>query len=201
MAKNWSRTPVSNADDRRNTQMTYMVGEGEGAEERIDRRPMGKVERFVDPDGNVVSMQIRSLGDSKPLESEQRNRAALHRKGFVEHAKCPIRTGTRHSSEKTARDFSKMPASLAAECKHEIKTMKRGDGVLFADKGCPHIEWLKDSRIEKAKKAYETRNAQIVAAEKRKEVHEKLAEAQATALTELLADRNKSTARKAKDAE
>ena len=201
MAKNWSRTPVSNADDRRNTQMTYMVGEGEGAEERIDRRPMGKVERFVDPDGNVCSMQIRAAGDSKPLETEQRTRAVLHRKGFVEHAKCPLRTGVRSISEKTARDFIGMPANLAGECKHEIRPMKKIDGVLYADKGCPHIEWLRAHRLEKSKKAYETRNAQIVAAEKRKEVHEKLAEAQATALTELLADRNKSTARKAKDAE
>lgn len=198
MAKNWGRTPVTNADARRETQLTYMVGEGENAEERIDRRPMGKVERFVDLDGNVCSLKVRDAGESKPLEAEQRKRSEYHRKGFVEHAKCPIRTGVRSISEKTARDFVAMPMSMAGECKHEIRTMKKIDGVLYADKGCQHIEWLIAHRVEKAKKAYETRNAQIVAAEKRKAVQEKLAEAQATALTELLTER-KAPGRKPKD--
>jgi hypothetical protein len=123
MGKNWGRTPVSNADKRHATQMTYLVGDGESAEERIDRRPMGKVERFVDRDGNVCSLQMYSEGDPKRAETEQRNRAAYHRKDMVEHAKCPIRTGTRHASDKTSRDFAKMPASLAGECKHEIRVM------------------------------------------------------------------------------
>ncbi len=197
MSKNWGRTPVSNADDRRLTQMTYLVGSGESSEERIDRRPMGKVERFVDPDGNVTSLQMFGRGDAKRLETEQRNRAAFHRKGFVEHSKCPIRTGTRHASEKTARDFAKMPANLAGECKHEIRPMKKLDGVLYAEQGCPHIEWLIDYRKKESAKAYKKRNAQIVAAEERRAVQEKLAEAQATALVDLMADRKQS--RRGKD--
>lgn len=199
MSKNWGRMPVTNADKRSATQMTYLVGSGESAEERIDRRPMGKVERFVDPDGGVVSLQMFADGDPKQADTLQRNRAQLHRKGFVEHSKCPIRTGTRHSSERTARDFAKMPASLAAECKHEIRVMKKIDGVLYAETGCPHIEWLIGHRVKKAAEAYRKRNAQIVAAEERRATHEKLAEAQATALTELLADRKGSAPRKAKE--
>jgi hypothetical protein len=204
MAKNWGRTPIANADKRHATQISYMAGEGEDAEERIDRRPMGKVERFVCPQGGVMSLVMFSEGDPKRAETEQRNRAAYHRKGFVEHAKCPIRTGTRHSSDKTARDFAKMPASLAGECKHEIRTMKKIDGVLHIDKGCPHIEWLITYRQQKDAKDYEKRNAQLVAAEKRRATNDKLAEAQATALVELMAERKAaapSAPRKAKDVE
>lgn len=199
MGKNWGRTPVSNADKRHATQMTYLVKGDEGTpEERIDRRPMGKVERFVDLAGNVCSQQMYADGDPKRAETEQRNRAQLHRKGFIEHAKCPVRTGTRHSSEKTAREFAKMPASLAAECKHEIRVMSRLDGVLYAEKGCPHIEWLIGERVAARNKKFETDNAQLVAAEKRAETKRKLEDAQATALVDLMAER-KQTPRKARD--
>lgn len=195
MGKNWGRTPVTKADDRAKSQMTYLVEGPDGPEERIDRRPMGKVERFVDPDGNVCSQQLCGGGDPKRVETEQRNRMTLHRKGFIEHSKCPIRTGTRTSSERTARDFAKMPASLAGECKHEIRVMKRLDGVLYADKACPHIEWLIEQRRAARAKKYEIDNAQLVAAEKRAETQRKLAEAQATALTELLGDRKQKASR------
>lgn len=201
MGKNWGRTPVTNADDRQKTQITYLVETPDGPEERIDRRPLGKVERFVDPDGNVCSIQIRGHGDSRPLEAEQRKRADLHRKGFVEHAKCPLRTGARHSSARTSRDFAKLPADLAMECKHEIRTMKRIDGVLYADKACPHIEWLIAERVKARQKKFEIDNAQLIAQEKRNETKRKLEEAQATALVDLLSDRKPPAARKAKDIE
>lgn len=190
MGKNWGRTPVSNVDKRHATQMTYLVGSGESAEERIDRRPMGKVERFVDLDGNVLSQQMFADGDAKRAETEQRKRADLHRKGMVEHAKCPIRTGTRHSSEKTARHFAKMPAHLAGECKDEIRVMKKLDGVLYAGTGCPHIEWLIGYRKDEAAKAYKIRNAQVAAAEERAEAKRQAEIDQAKALALLLEERS-----------
>jgi hypothetical protein len=67
--------------------------------------------------------------------------------------------------------------------------------VLYADKACPHIEWLIEHRRTARAKKYQIDNAQLVAAEKRRETQEKLATAQATALTELLGDRKARTPR------
>jgi hypothetical protein len=199
MAKQWGRTPITNADQRHATQMTYMVGSGEETEERIDRRPMGKVERFVDKDGNVCSLKLFDAGDSKRLETEQRNRAGYHRKGFIEHAKCPIRSGTRNSSEITARDFAKMPASMAAECKHEIRVMRKLDGVLYAEQGCPHIEWLIKERVKKAAADYKKRNAQVAAADERAAAKAQAEIDQSKALALLLEERRQQPARRNKE--
>ena len=194
MATNWGRTPVTNADHRARTQMTYLVDTDDGPEERIDRRPQGRVERFVSPDGDVMSIQVFGAGDPRQIETERRQRDQLHRKGFIEHAKCPLRSGTRGSSDRTAREFAKMPEHLLAECKGEIRPMKRIDGLLYADKGCPHIEWLIGHRSEKSKIAYEKRNAQAVAAEKALEKKRALEEAQSKALHELMMKREQSDA-------
>lgn len=167
MSKNWGRTPVSNADKRHATQSKYLVVTPDGTEERIDRRPMGKVERFVDPSGNVMSIQLYADGDSRKNESEIRQRSAYHKKGFVEFAKCPLKHGTRHSSTLATKDFAKMPANLATECKHDPKVMERSDGDLYARGACPHIEWLIKARMEKAAKEYAKRNETRAAQEKR----------------------------------
>lgn len=190
MAKNWGRTPVANADQRHATQIAYMVTSGEGSEERIDRRPQGKVERFVDDAGNVCSLQLYSMGDPKKLDAEQRNRAAYHRKNCVEHARCPIRSGTRGASAKTARDFAKMPAHLSTECQDEIRVMKKIGGVLYADKGCPHIEWLIQHRKKEAASAYEKRNEQLVRAEALAEAKRRAEVEQSKAIAVLLEERS-----------
>src|SRR5512139_2324631 len=166
MAKNWGRTPVTNADKRGATQMRYLVEVDGGTEERIDRRPLGKVERFVDPDGGVVSLQLYSDGDPRRHESEIRRRSDLHRKGFVEFAKCPLKHGTRNSSPIATKDFSKLPESMSLECKHDPKVMTRRDGDLYAGESCPHIEWLIGERRKKAADAYAKRNALAVAKER-----------------------------------
>jgi hypothetical protein len=191
MAKSWGRRTITNADKRHLTQTKYMAPDEHGVlEERIDRRPMGKVEKFVDNEGGVVSLQIYADGDAKRHETEIRRRAELHRKGFVEHAKCPLKHGTRHSSPAAAKDFAKaLTADLQTECKHDIKAMSRVDGDLVAGKACPHIEALIAYRRKVAKEAFEKRNAQRAAAEKREAEKAQLAEKQTMAIEALLAER------------
>jgi hypothetical protein len=167
MSKNWGRTPVTNADKHRLTQSKYFVETNDGPEERIDRRPQGKVEKFVDPVGNVCSLQIHGEGDSQRAQTEIRLRAAYHKKGFVEFSKCPIRHGTRHANAATGREFAKMPASLEGECKKDPKIMERKDGELYARPGCAHIEWLITFRREQEAAQLAKRNAGRIAQEKR----------------------------------
>lgn len=167
MAKNWGRTPVSNADKLRAAQTKYFVTTDDGPEERIDRRPQGKVERFVDKAGNVCSLQLYADGDSQRHASAVRMRAQYHAKGFVEFSKCPIKHGTRHANPETGREFAKMPAEMQGECKTDPKTMERIDGELHAKSGCHHIEWLIKHRIEKEAAQAKKRNAARIAQEKR----------------------------------
>lgn len=190
MARNWGRTPVTNADKRAHTETKYMVAVNGETEERIDRRPLGKVERFVDPDGGVVSLQLYGDGDARRHESEIRRRAELHRKGFVEHAKCPIKHGTRNSSTIATKDFAKMPTALAAECKHDKKAMERRDGDLYAVDACPHIEWLIAARRAKATESYRKRNEINVKRAEQAEAREAAQLEQAKALTALLDERS-----------
>lgn len=167
MAKNWGRTPVTVADSLRLTQSKYYVETPDGPEERIDRRPLGKVEKFVDPVGNVCSLQIVGDGDSQKEATRIRMRAQYHKKGFVEFSKCPVKHGTRHANPATGREFAKMPASLEGECKHDPKIMERVDGDLYHRDACPHIQWLIKFRIDKEAAQLKKRNSARIAQEKR----------------------------------
>ncbi len=124
-------------------------------EERIDRRPAGKVERFVDPQGNVVSIQLSPSGDPNPVATADRMRMSHRREGFVEHAKCPLKHGIRHSTPAIDRDYLDMPAALERPCVDDPQVMTavmRGrHKTLHAQKSCPHIEWLITSRREREK--------------------------------------------------
>lgn len=191
MGKNWGRRTITNADKLHLTQTRYMAPDANGVvEERIDRRPQGKVERFVDREGNIVSPQIYADGDSKRHETEIRKRHELHKKGFVEYAKCPLKHGTRHSSPQSTKDFAKaLSADMQMECKHDVKPMSRKDGELHAGKACPHIEALIAYRRKQAADAYEKRNAQRTAQEKREQEKAELAVKQTLAIEALLAER------------
>lgn len=192
MSKIWGRTPISNADKRHLTQSKYLAesfdkdGKSLGFEERIDRRPMGKVERFVDPSGSVMNQQLYSDGDSRKNETAIRERAALHKKGFVEYAKCPLKHGTRYSSPIATKDFAKMPAHLSEECRHDPKVMERKDGDLYAKTACPHIEWLITYRREAHAEAYAKRNNARVELEKREERKRELDDLQRAMLEQQL---------------
>src|SRR5690348_8303501 len=173
MGKNWGRTPVTNADKRAATQTKYLVEADGGTEERIDRRPLGKVERFVDAAGNIVSLQLYADGDAQRAQTEIRMRAQYHKKGLVEFSKCPVKHGTRNSSTVTEKDFRKMPSALASECRHDPKVMERRDGDLYAKTACPHIEWLIEQRRAAAAEAYAKRNAHVAEAARKAKEKEK----------------------------
>lgn len=178
MSKTWGQTPITNADMRGKTQTKYYVETADGTEERIDRRPMGRVERFVDKAGNVCNLQIYADGDPNRHQSEIRMRAQYHEKGHVEFAKCPLKHGTRHSSPAATKDFKEMPEHLQSECRHDPKVMERRDGDLYAREACPHIEWLIDFRKKQAEAEYAKRNAHIIAAKLAEERERQLKEKQ-----------------------
>jgi hypothetical protein len=200
MSKNWGRTPVTIADKLHTaTQTKYLVATKDGDEERLDRRPLGKVERFVDPVGNVCSLQLAGDGDAQKASSLIRQRAQFHKKGFVEFSKCPLKHGLRHSSELARKDFAKMPANLEGECKHDPKVMERRDGDLYAMPGCQHIEWLIDFRRKKEASQLAKRNASRIAQEKREAEKQDLQALQLEMVKEQVAEfkakRNKAPAK------
>ncbi len=135
-------------------------------EPRIDRRPTGKVERFVDPQGNVVNLQLASAGDPAAQATADRKRAEFRRDGFVEHAKCPHRTGAWHSPRLKVEILDAHP-KLHTACSDDPKVMSRDARGLIAGHGCHHIEWLIQHRRDTEAKQMEKRNALRAADEKR----------------------------------
>jgi hypothetical protein len=205
MAKNWGRTPITNADKRRDAIVKYFVQTEDGTELRTDRRPLGKIEQFVDPDGNICNQQMFGDGDSQKLNTEQRLRHGLHRKGFIEYAKCPIRHGNRQYAQ---REFAKMPADLARECEHDPRPFERLNAEggparrgepsdLYAREACPHIEWLIKHRRKEAEAKALLLNPHAKAAEKAKQTAQELQAAQIELVKEQIAERK--TRRKVKD--
>ena len=167
---NFGRRPITKADAPKPHATYYHAGE-----QRIDRRPQGRfVERFVDPVGNVVSLQLAGDGDPQRQVTVDRVRMERRRDGFVEHAKCPLRHGTHMVKGDTAKDFAaliKSKPALASPCDTDKKTMERRDGELHAGFACPHIEGLIAYRVakeaEQARKRNEKRiKAEAVAAER-----------------------------------
>jgi hypothetical protein len=166
-------------------------------EERIDRRPQGKVERFVDLVGNVVSLQLASDGDPYRKQTEDKMRMAFRRKGFIEHAKCPVRHGTHLMAGPVMKDFSAMPDALKAEqCAGDPRTLKKVGFDLHATEACPHIEWLIDYRVKKEKAQAKKRNAAREADDKRREEAAQLQAAQLEMVKEQIEERR---ARKKKE--
>src|SRR5690606_27991298 len=101
-----------------------------------------KRERFVDPVGNVITLQLATPGDPRAVETTLRIRAEKHNDGWIEHAKCPLRHGLDQVTPAVAREFAKMPADMRMRCESDPKVMSRRDGELHAERGCVHIEWL-----------------------------------------------------------
>ena len=175
MARNYGATTITNADDRALTQSTYLAPSDQGGhEERIDRRPQGKVVRFVDKAGHIVSLQMFSPGDPARLATEQKMLAAYHAKGFIEHAKCPLKHGTFYKSPIGEKDLKKMPAELQSACGSDPKPWARRNGDLYAVESCPHVEWLIEHRRAQDQDARLKRNAFETDQKKAKEREDKL---------------------------
>lgn len=184
---NWGRRPITDAGKAKTSppNITYFFD----GEERLDRRPLGKVERFVDPQGNVMSLQVYGDGDPQRQVTADRQRMLYRRDGFVEHAKCPLRHGIHLMAGQTSKDFTALPASLHTACDADPRTMTKERGELHATKACPHIEWLIEARREKESKQATKRNAARMAVEKREADKRELEELQLAMAKEQLEER------------
>jgi hypothetical protein len=146
-------------------------------EKRIEIRPNGIWDRFVDPTGNVVGVQLASRGVAAPVPAAAAMRLRHHNDGFVEHGKCPLKHGIRYVSPAIENDFAEMPDELQRPCTDDPVTMtkhpsgRNPDGSakyrFEAHASCPHVEWLIKFRREREEELNAQRNAQRVAAEKR----------------------------------
>lgn len=117
-------------------------------ERRLDRAPLGVVERWVDLQGNVMTLQLRKLSDLPDQGIVDRKRAEKRREGWVEQHECPLTNGAMRS-DKIAADFADRPPALREACSKDPKTaIRTGRGVELQD-GCPHIQWLIEHRVEK----------------------------------------------------
>ena len=165
----FGRQPINDAGKGAPRQTYYFAGE-----ERIERRPSGKVERFVDAQGNVVGLALVSLGDPNPEATTIRNRTRYHNDGHVEHAKCPLRHGIRFLSKAIEADFVELPSELALPCDADPVIMTRDRRRLMAGKACPHIEWLIEFRREREREQNERRNRNRVEQERAAQVRREL---------------------------
>lgn len=135
---------------------------------RIDRQPYGNKQRFVDPVGNVITLQISQPGDPKAAETANRIRMEKRMEGWLEHARCPLRHGGHLATRDLEREFKKMPSALRDPCASDPKVMTRENGELHAQRSCPHVEWLIADRVAREKIQNEKRNKARILEEKRK---------------------------------
>jgi len=186
MAK-YSQAPINNtaaAEKARAPVSIYHDGEL-----RLDRRPYGKIERFVDPVGHVITVQLAQAGHPSPVQHAQKRRLELHSEGWVEHTQCPIRHGARARVKGLDREFAKMPAGMDHQCASDPAPMRVVDGQKHAQKACEHIEWLIAYRRDIEAKQARKRNAAMYAEEKRKADAAALAEAQLEMVKEQIEER------------
>jgi hypothetical protein len=193
MAK-FGQRPINDAVEykRRTSGEFYFDGES-----RIDRRPYGRIERFVDPVGNVITLQLSTPGDPKAVEVAMRIRNEKHMDGWVEHAKCPLRHGIDAMTPALEREFKKMPASIRLRCENDPKVMERVNGELHAKEACAHIEWLIADRRKREAVQNEKRNAARIREENIKKEASELQAAQLEMVKEQIEERR---ARKGKKA-
>lgn len=194
---NFGKRPINDANEYKKRTSSVFYHDGE---QRIDRRPYGFCERFVDGVGNVITLQLATPGDPRAQETILRIRAEKHNDGWIEHAKCPLRHGLDQVTPAVSREFARMPADMRQRCESDPKVMSRKNGELHAEYGCKHIEWLIKDRIAREAEQNAKRNSSRVAEEKRKAEAVALQEAQLEMVKEQLAER-KARKTKSKDIE
>lgn len=181
---NFGRRPITDAS-KGVPQTSYF----HNGEERIDRRPLGTVSRFVDPQGNVVSLQLASDGDPQKAMTIERRRLELRRDGFVEHAKCPVRHGTHLAAGPAQRDFQKLITSrdwTPEPCAQDPRVMTRRNGDLHAETACAHVEALIAFRRAQETEQANKRNRARIAKEEADAARLKLEAAQLEMVQEQL---------------
>ncbi len=147
----FSRSAVHNAGKRDPKVPRTVFYKGE---RRSERWPSGVIERFVDLQGDVVTVQMVPPGIPATEELIARQRSSLHGKrngdrsvqGFVEHDKCPLRHGARHRSPMLEEEFTALPDDLQRPCTSDPTVATRTRKGLEYGDACPHILWLMESR-------------------------------------------------------
>jgi hypothetical protein len=145
------RSYVYNAGIRDHTKPKIVYYKGQ---RRRQLWPAGTVERFVNLQGTVVQSVLVPPGvpASKELLAQARAKLHAHKTtdgdvvGFIEHTKCPLKTGVADLDETIADECERMRAAVGPACKeHPVTFKKTAKGVEYFD-GCPHIQWMIEDR-------------------------------------------------------
>jgi hypothetical protein len=116
-------------------------------ERRIIKRPEGRmVEEFVDPAGNIVWIQTLQFGTNHTTKDMDSKRAELRRDGFVEYAKCPLRTGAHTFTAQLEGEFSMLPDKLARPCSQDPVVYERKGARTHLHEPCAHVLFLIEQR-------------------------------------------------------
>lgn len=168
----------------------------ETGEQRIEVRPNGRVEQFVDPDGHVVSIHLASLGTPAAQEVADKKRMQHRRDGFVEYAKCPVKHGSRHATPALEKSFENLPEALQKPCAADPKVMIRTATGIESRPPCEHIQWLIAQRKADKAKSDAKHNANWMAQEKLAKEREELQGVQLDIAKEQLAELRARNAKK-----
>jgi hypothetical protein len=172
---------VYNAGQRDHTKPRIIYYKGE---RRRQLWPAGTVERFVNLQGSVVQAVLVPPGVPASKEALAQARAKLHAHkttdgdvvGFIEHSKCPLKTGVADLDETIADECERMRNAVGPACKeHPVTFKKTSKGIEYFD-GCPHVQWMiaerrkihkakVDARMKRQKTLQEIEQAKLEAAE------------------------------------
>lgn len=176
-------------------------------ERRRQLWPAGTVERFVNLQGTVVQSVLVPPGVPPSKEAVAQARAALHAKknndgdvvGFIEHGKCPLKTGVADLDPVIAEECERMREACGPACKEHPTTVRVTRGprqkngkpgkvveIEYFD-GCPHIQWLiqerrdlykekRDARMKRQKTMQEIEQAKLEAAQQQAEATTRILE-------------------------
>ena len=145
------RAYVYNAAQRDHTKPRVVYYKGQ---RRRMLWPAGTVERFVNLQGTVVQSVLIPPGVPASKEGLAQSRAKLHALrtpdrdvvGFVEHGKCPLKTGVGDLDPVIADEMERLRDACGPACKeHPVTFKKTAKGIEYFD-GCPHIQMLIETR-------------------------------------------------------
>lgn len=181
---------VYNAGKRDHTKPMIVFYNGE---RRRQLWPAGTVERFVNLQGAVVQHVLVAPGVPASKEAVAQARAKVHALettdgetvAFVEHGKCPMKTGIRELDERLADEFEIAFRGIPACKDHPVTFKKTAKGIEYFD-GCPHIQALIKHRREKHAALVSARMKRQQTLQEIEQAKLAAAQAQAEATTKLL---------------
>jgi hypothetical protein len=175
-------------------------------ERRRQLWPAGTVERFVNLQGSVIQAVLIPPGVPASTDGLAQARARLHAHkttdgdvvGFIEHGKCPLKTGVADLSPVLADECERAREACGPACKEHPTTIKvtrePGKGgkkgkvasIEYFD-GCPHIQWMikerralhkikAEARMKRQKSVQEIEIAKLEAAQQQADDTRKMLE-------------------------